>query len=469
MSETNNNKELLERHHRHDLVTTAECQLILEKILKEENLKGSLVAYDIVPELGTVGYLGEYFHLYIKYQLENENNVTERRLFVKTMPYQNPDMSDFIERSGILKKESTLYMRLLNELRKFSPNIWCAECYLVKPDLFVMQNIIDLGYEPLKEVTNFLNKSSIETILRGLASMHACSLGFEQQKQVKIDELLKDVLYEVTVSPKVVWYTAGLKAVLAVTLKHPLYQAEPLQLFIKNELPSILNTVYDMVNPSTKYCNVFCHRDVWGGNVFFSKSDPYKKGAVFVDFQLCRYSPAAIDILMTLYINMKPSDRKLIEKDCFRFYYEEFSRELSNMGLKSEDFITYEDFLKSLKELALFGALYNCMCATILRVPGDYLKDMKLNRPEDFHRYTNVDRTQEVLELMKSDNEFGSYMLECVEDMMELILKKDFHRYTNVDRTQEVLELMKSDNEFGSYMLECVEDMMELILKSNYV
>lgn len=67
----NNNKELLEKHHRHDLVTREECEVILEKILKEENQQGSLASYEIVPELGTVGYLGEYFHLYIKYKNEN--------------------------------------------------------------------------------------------------------------------------------------------------------------------------------------------------------------------------------------------------------------------------------------------------------------------------------------------------------------------------------------------------------------
>lgn len=51
--------------------------------------------------------------------LLKESVEQQRRLFVKTMPYTNPDMTDFIERSGILKKESTLYIRLLNELRKF--------------------------------------------------------------------------------------------------------------------------------------------------------------------------------------------------------------------------------------------------------------------------------------------------------------------------------------------------------------
>lgn len=219
-----------------------------------------------------------------------------------------------------------------------------------------------------------------------------------------------------------------MQAVLAVALKHPHYQAEPLQNFIRTRLPSILDTVYDMVNPSEKYCNVFCHRDVWGGNVFFAKDQPYEKGAAFVDFQLCRYSPAAIDVLMTLYMNIKPTDRKSIEAECHKVYYQQLTDELSSMSLDVKQFMTYEQFQNSLQDLALFGALYNCIAATILRVPGDYLKDMKLNRPDDFHRYTNVDRTDEVLELVKIDAEFRTYMLECIDDMMELVLKQYFYK-----------------------------------------
>uniref|UniRef100_A0A1I8NRG7 CHK kinase-like domain-containing protein n=1 Tax=Stomoxys calcitrans TaxID=35570 RepID=A0A1I8NRG7_STOCA len=423
-----NNKELIEKHNQHDLVTRQECEQILEKILKEENISGELKEYEIVPELSTIGYLGEYFHLHMKYHRGTETELKHLRLFVKTRPYQNPDMSDFIERSGMLKKESTLYQNLLNELKRLTPNIWCAQCYLVKEDLFVMQNIIDLGYEPLKDSSVFLNKPQIGSILKGLASMHACSVGYEQKNNLKIGEKLKDVLYEVTVSPKVVWYTAGIKAVLAVALKHPLYQAEPLQNFIKSRLPAILDTVYEMVNPSNKYHNVFCHRDVWGGNVFFAKDQPYEKGAAFVDFQLCRYSPAAIDVLMTLYINIRPQDRRAMENECHELYYQQFSDELTQMSLKASDFMSYEQFKNSLNDLALFGALYNCIAATILRVPGDYLKDMKLNRPDDFHRYTNVDRTDEVLELVKIDAKFRDYMLECIDDMMELILKDYYYK-----------------------------------------
>lgn len=68
MSDLESHRELIERHNQHDLVSRIECEHILEKILREQNVRGELREYEIVPELSTVGYLGEYFHLHIKYQ-----------------------------------------------------------------------------------------------------------------------------------------------------------------------------------------------------------------------------------------------------------------------------------------------------------------------------------------------------------------------------------------------------------------
>lgn len=69
MNDKQNNKDLIERHNRHDLVTREECEQILEKILKEQGIAGGqLKEYEIVPELSTIGYLGEYFHLHLRYQ-----------------------------------------------------------------------------------------------------------------------------------------------------------------------------------------------------------------------------------------------------------------------------------------------------------------------------------------------------------------------------------------------------------------
>lgn len=209
-------------------------------------------------------------------------------------------------------------------------------------------------------------------------------------------------------------------------MKHPLYQSEPLYFFIKNQLPKVLDSVYELLRPSEKYCNVLCHRDVWGGNVFFDKEKPYEKGTVFVDFQLARYLPPAVDVVMTLYLNMRPGDRKPVEAECCQYYFQQFSKELTDMNLNPNHFINYEDFLLSFKEYSLFGALYNCVAATVLRTPGDFLKNMKLHHPQDFYRYSNVDRTKDVMELMEKNKDYGQYVMECIEDMMAFIWKENY-------------------------------------------
>lgn len=210
---------------------------------------------------------------------------------------------------------------------------------------------------------------------------------------------------------------------MEVALTHPLYQSQQQQQFLKEKLPSLLNSLYEWVNPSTKYRNTFCHRDPWGGNVFFSKTHFTTQAAVFVDFQLCRYCPPAIDVLLAIYMNLKPKQRKLLQIDCMKNYYNDFSAALSSMGIEAEKHLSRQEFESSFKEFELFGALYNCIAATILRVPGDYLKDMKLNRPEDFHHYTNIDRTKEVLEMVRVDQDFKEYMFDCIEDLVEVALK----------------------------------------------
>ncbi|XP_067622962.1 uncharacterized protein [Eurosta solidaginis] len=405
-----------------DLLSSSEVEEILDNMLKETKTSGVLLNYDVIPECGPTGYLGEYFHLQLKYQLKNSNEIKKTRMFIKSLPYQNPEMTAFIEGCGMLVKEAAIYERLLNELRKLTPTIWCAQCYFTRHDLFVMQNIADMGYEPIQNPGEFLTKSQMDMLFKSLATMHACSIIYEVKYQVNIGEQLKDVLREMTVSPNVRFYTAGVKAILAVARIHPKYQSNELQNFIAESLPRKLDTVYEMMNPSNDYRNVFCHRDLWSGNLFYHKSQPDKVSVVLVDYQLARYSPPAIDVLMVVYLNITPEQRYTMKGWCYDTYYRYFADELKQQELEPEQEISRVEFEKSLKALELWGALYNCISATILRVPGDYLKNLKLNHPDVFYRYTNVDRVKEVLELLEVDDKFKDYMFECVDEMLQSLL-----------------------------------------------
>lgn len=74
-----------------------------------------------------------------------------------------------------------------------------------------MENILDLGYESMAESNVFLKESQIRPLLKGLATLHACSIAYEEKNHVVIGEELKDVLFEPTVSPTIAWYTSGIK------------------------------------------------------------------------------------------------------------------------------------------------------------------------------------------------------------------------------------------------------------------
>lgn len=74
-----------------------------------------------------------------------------------------------------------------------------------------MQNIVDMGYEPVQEPAEFLTESQMNVLLKSLATMHACSIVYEERNRLSIGEELNDVLREMTVTPDVVFYTAGVR------------------------------------------------------------------------------------------------------------------------------------------------------------------------------------------------------------------------------------------------------------------
>lgn len=213
---------------------------------------------------------------------------------------------------------------------------------------------------------------------------------------------------------------------LAVAATHPDVRNNPQALeYIEKELPRCLDRVYYMVNPSPVHRNVFVHRDAWGANVFYHKDKPEEKRSILVDFQLCRYSPPAMDFHLVSYLNLEPSNRKIMLSDLIDIYYETLLEELGQMGIdpKKEN-LSRGEFIQSLDDFSLFGVTYNCIAATILRLPDNYLKTLKDKSPSDFHRFCNVSRTEDVLRLMKDYPEFADYMYECVGDLLELTYNK---------------------------------------------
>lgn len=229
---TADNKSLLRRVNHVELFTRQECETILKTMLDDQSQKGSLTDFKVVPAMENIGFLGEYHHLILDYQLENETGKHTQRLFVKSAN-ASVDKSFYEFYSSISRKEAQLYGLLLNDLKKFSKcdgfsnsvivyiilsvfylsatEVWCAKSYFTRDDLFVMQNIEDLGYAPLPAETGFLSEDQLRPMLRALASLHASSVAYERRHRVTIGVQFRKWLLEKSVDPDVAWWTTGIK------------------------------------------------------------------------------------------------------------------------------------------------------------------------------------------------------------------------------------------------------------------
>lgn len=111
-------KPILSRANRLELFTRQECETILKAVLEDQSQRGSLTEFKVVPAIENIGFLGEYYHLILDYQLEAETGQQTTRLFVKSLKYEN-DNNVYDLYLSIQMKEAKLYSLLLNELKQF--------------------------------------------------------------------------------------------------------------------------------------------------------------------------------------------------------------------------------------------------------------------------------------------------------------------------------------------------------------
>ncbi|XP_022224504.2 uncharacterized protein LOC111075492 [Drosophila obscura] len=387
------------------LLSRQECVKILDNLTNGES---KLLDYQVVRDDTAIGYLGDYYALTIRYcHAEREEIIRKTQLFIKTLPQQSAEVA----KEAIFRKETWFYETLLAKMQKYSKLKWSPICYYTRPDLLVLEDIKLIGYRAVE--ASQLNENRLHQLMRSVAAFHAASLIYEHQTKVNIGEAYGDQLLEVTVASEIAWFTTGLSAVLAAVRSLPQYQGDRELNFIDNQLLAIMEGIYEQAEPSTRYRNVLCHRDLWVGNTFYPREEE-SGAALLVDFQTCRYTPPAQDLSYSLYMNLTSAYRREMEKICIDVYYDYLLANLSEFGLRAELLLSKAELLESFEEFRLFGIVYRAVAATIIKVPASFVTN-------DF-KY--VDRSGVILDYMQTNQEFRSYMEECCVDVMNLALAR---------------------------------------------
>ncbi|XP_018796795.1 PREDICTED: uncharacterized protein LOC108973774 [Bactrocera latifrons] len=410
------------------LLTNAECQQIIEKARATDS-KLQLEDFLLTPAKNASGYLGEYYHLLVQYSVaepdENKNLTVGREMcelhaFVKRVPQASAEP----EKEAIFRKEAALYTTLLQQLRKYSTVAWSPRCYYARDDLIVLEDLEKLGYALYPSTEACLPKHYLRKVLRTLAAQHASSLALEQIEGVCIGDIYPQLDEEITVSQLVPWYTTGLRAIRALVTSQLEAQPTFVRETIEARFVTAIASVYGMINSSTKYWNVLCHRDIWRGNVFFSDntvatSSANEYSVMFVDYQTARYCPPAIDLIYILFMNLDKATRKAEEMEYLRFYYDYLESDCVANGFEQTDVpFSFSDLMTSYWEFQFFGLLYRAIASTILNVPRAIVTNF----------YVHVERTDAVLKLMADCPDFRKYMAEQICDILQFLSEESYDR-----------------------------------------
>lgn len=414
---------MLAENSLNDLLNLAE----IEEILSNSGQTGSKVKTYNVSVLGgaVVGFLGEHLHLNV--DLENG---TTHRFFLKTLPIFNQIKRKYIEKQGFFFKEATLYQEIFCDMPDVIENIrWRPQCYLTRQDLLVLQDISLESFTNAPPRFNF-ERSHVQLVLESLAVLHALSIKVEVERGINLGEKYSSTgLFEVSVSPDNIWFSVGLKTLEAVAINATKYseihKEKITSCFLKK-----LHAVFDLTkNIPSKFYSTICHRDVWNNNLMFQfetnedgTPDYWRpRTCILIDFQISRYMPPGADVLMCLVMLQRRIVRCKDYQSNLKYYFTIFSQLLDAFNIDVNKYVSFELLVESCQYYRLLALILKGIFLTMTHLPEGEM-DKIHNDAEEYHRFVTVDRNDYVLRYIREDKVFSDWMVETVEELIEITL-----------------------------------------------
>ncbi|XP_058453319.1 uncharacterized protein LOC131431554 [Malaya genurostris] len=426
MTMANHNQQQINEYR--EVISAEECVQIVRNSQQIE--KATIVNYKVNKIPGHIGFLGEYFQLEVT--IENNGSRTYERYFLKSLPLADENQRKMMEELGFFRKEAQVYSRILSALgHNQEPSKWRPDCYLVRDDLIVLEDLTWRSGYSMVHHTKPLESKHLNLVLEAIAQMHAVSLNYEFNVIAgqRLDELYGDILYETTILKDISWFKAGLSAIKAMALNGTKYCKDPVRKqLMEQELDNKLSRIFDVIKPTTEFQSVLVHRDIWHNNLMFRfAKDPVTKtdivdepeSCVVLDFQICRYLPPAIDVLLAIYLTTRRFHRGQHFDDYVKFYYRSFCRKLNQFGLNAEKILNWEQFERSISHYKIVGHVFACVYLALTNMPENVLDDLHRNDPELYHHYCNVNRDEFVLKYLREDEFYRETMVECIEEILE--------------------------------------------------
>lgn len=350
---------------------------------------------------------------------------TSYNFFVKTLPTGSEQRKFMIE-TNLFRKEATIYTDILSRMSSIGSTC-AAKSYFARDDILVLEDLTLKGYKLMPERTNFSQKH-VQIVLKTLANLHAMSINFEKTTlKDSMDKIYDKTLFEAIIDSDNTWFQTGLKTIEMIALNRSKCGRDPVMCkLIKDQLLKGFEKIYDLVRkPPSQYRKVLCHRDIWRNNLMFQFKEPtndYSEpiDCVLVDFQLARCVPPAVDIIVTLYLLQQTNERKRDFLDNLKHYYDCLGMSLKHFEMDVQEILPFDEIVESCEHFKLLGALIKAIYIQTTYFPCEEMKKLRSD-DEKYKDFVNNDRSI-LLKFIDTDKIFRDWMLEAVEELVEMIL-----------------------------------------------
>lgn len=404
-----------------DILSKEELQKIVENITQAKNCE--LVDYKINRFGGTAGFQGEYFCINLTYNKNREHGTTN--LFVKTLPRTNRILTDLALKG--YEKEEYIYCKLLQEFSELSLGYlldFSAKCYYAKHrETLVLEDLRARGYFS----TNSLEPATsdvIEIILFNLAKVHASSLLYEDRK-TKISGkpyCIYDEHSNYLQANETDVHKCGSRFIYEYVLdKFPDIPKKITMGEFKRKTKDAMDALFEKYfKPSHQYRNVLIHGDAWLNNVLIKRDDSGKViSCCLIDFQMSKYCPPLMDVLLLFYTSTCRSNRKRYMQEWLDRYYIYLSNFLNEHGIDLNtlyDRQTYRSCYLNLNSAAICQAL--CF-AQMIYVPSELWTILHVDEIKSQYFFSTDRRKFFEEENILNYEPLRSRMKELIEDLCE--------------------------------------------------
>lgn len=397
------------------IVSEKEAQ---ELVSKDKSLQGSYKSHKVRSMSDKpIGYLADHFVLQVSTSHET------RDYFLKAVPTNVQKRVDYLDETGFFLKEVKVYEKLIPLLLPHSSLPWAPACYLFKDDRFIVMEILN-DFKNFSTIDLVFDFDHMKVAAETLAVFHASSVIYEIKSGRMIGDDFEKTLEENAYPSneghiRHKGFFNALEVLSELIKIIPKYQKSENLPEILEKFAVVLKKIFKFVQPSEKFRNVFSHGDFWANNFMFSYEGKKPATCKFIDFQLARYSPPAVDLAQLVFINSTKEFRKENQSEILNIYCLAFECELNRAQIDLSA-LPRTEIIKSFNEYRIVGLIEAAIFGHLTLLPPT-LSTSIMNSSEEYDKFINQSRVETCLKAFKQDyyrNRLTEILCEIVDDFV---------------------------------------------------